>query len=187
MLFVTFRRNWDMSESHAAQPLDYLSRLPISLTSYRIPLLRELWSLPSRRSPFVTLSMHQRVKKPFRLELEFSSLVFSGYSDFSRALFSMNPKLFKCGAFLSLLTLAPSLVSSATQSTVCGWSGTAPFCGGDCPLDQTKLPSPLDDRGTGQPCVTGSKNLCCQLPSCPSEFAWVRNFLPSLQSHSISV
>ena len=129
--------------------------------------------------------MHQRVKKP--LGLEFSPLVFSGHSDFSRVLLSMNSKLFATGAFLSFLTLAPSFISAATQSTICGWSGTAPTCITTCSSGETNLPSSLDKCGTGACCITGSKVFCCQLPSCPSEFAWVRNFLPSWQSHSISV
>ncbi|KDR70441.1 hypothetical protein GALMADRAFT_230078 [Galerina marginata CBS 339.88] len=66
-------------------------------------------------------------------------------------------------------------VAFATTSTVCGWSGTAPFCNGKCSSSQTKLPSPLDDCGTGKCCSSGSKAFCCQLPSCPSGFEWAEN------------
>ncbi|KIJ99719.1 hypothetical protein K443DRAFT_623219 [Laccaria amethystina LaAM-08-1] len=75
---------------------------------------------------------------------------------------------------LTMFILAHPISGSIT-SAVCGWSGTAPLCNGGCSSGQTRLPSNSQRCGTGSCCWTGSKALCCTLPSCPSGFEWARN------------
>lgn len=66
-------------------------------------------------------------------------------------------------------------ISGSVTSAVCGWSGTAPFCKGGCSSGKTRLPSNSQRCGTGSCCSSGSKALCCTLPSCPAGFEWARN------------
>ena len=70
-------------------------------------------------------------------------------------------------------------ISGSVTSAVCGWSGTAPFCDGGCSSGQTRLPSNSQKCGTGSCCWSGSKALCCTLPSCPAGFEWVGSILLS--------
>ena len=38
------------------------------------------------------------------------------------------------------------------------WYGTAPYCDGRCPSDETELQR--DSKGDGEACTTGTKVLC---------------------------
>ena len=49
--------------------------------------------------------------------------------------------------------------ASAYRSNSCKWYGTAPFCGGSCPLGQYQVLR--SRRGDGKKCATGNKVYCC--------------------------
>ena len=51
-------------------------------------------------------------------------------------------------------------VTLSAPSPICFWKGTAPFCGGICPLGFTNMKE--DDCGDGDCCFTGFKVFCCQ-------------------------
>ncbi|KAJ3282218.1 hypothetical protein HK104_011036 [Borealophlyctis nickersoniae] len=72
----------------------------------------------------------------------------------------------------SLTSLLPQNFKRATQLALqagaallgqqCHWSGTAPFCNGNCAGDEVE--QTRSESGDGRPCWTGKKKYCCPKP-----------------------
>ncbi|KAG0707394.1 hypothetical protein DFH29DRAFT_897212 [Suillus ampliporus] len=71
-------------------------------------------------------------------------------------------------ALLSAVTAALDERSHASQLVVdaanCYWSGTAPFCAGNCAGNKECQTGPCGD---GACCITGYKKYCCYGDTCP--------------------